>query len=145
MRAMKVSRAAVKRVLNPLPAPTICPNCGNDVELVNNTVIYKREFGTWPFAYRCVSVACDSYVGVHPKTDIPLGTLASKLTRAARKQAKAAFAPLWEQDGLEKGSAYAWLAEKMGIKDVNHCHVGWFNIEQCNRVIQICNQQRNTK
>lgn len=138
-RKFKVYKAAVARVLNPLPVPTICPHCGNKVELVSNSKIYRREYGEWPFAYKCISAPCDSYVGIHPKTDIPLGTLANKPMRDARKAAKAAFSPLWEKQGMERSAAYAWLAEKMGIADINHCHVGWFDIEQCNKVIEICN------
>lgn len=138
MKVFKVSAAQVKKVLNPLPVPTICPNCGGAVERVSNSVIYRKEYGPWPFAYRCVSDECDSYVGLHPKTDIPLGTLANKAMRAARKQAKAMLSPMWEVDGMDKTAVYAWLAGKMGIKDVNHCHIGWMGIEECKRVVEIC-------
>ena len=138
MKKFKVTAAQVKKVLNPLPVPTICPNCGGAVECVSNSAIYKKEYGTWPFAYKCVSAPCDSYVGIHPRTDIPLGTLANKAVRAARKQAKAMLSPMWEIDGMEKTSVYAWLAEKMGIKNIDHVHIGWFNIEQCNQVVEIC-------
>lgn len=138
-RVFKVVKAQLARVKNPLPIPTICPHCQSAVERVNNKVIYGRQFGDWPFAYKCVSAECDSYVGIHPKTDIPIGTLATATMRAARKQAKAAFAPLWEKQGMDKEAAYSWLADKMGIVPMEHCHIGWFGIEQCNRVIEICN------
>lgn len=138
-KIFKVVKAQLAKVKNPLPIPTICPHCGAAVERVNNTVIYGRQYGAWPFAYKCVNVECDSYVGIHPKTDIPIGTLATKPMRVARKAAKAAFSPLWEKQGMDKDAAYAWLAEKMGIEDMNHCHVGWFDVAQCNRVIDICN------
>lgn len=138
MKAFKVSAAQAKKVTNPLPVPTICPHCGCAVERVSNSVIYRKEFGPWPFAYKCVSAPCDSYVGLHPKTDIPLGTLANKAMRAARKQAKAMLSPMWEVDGMEKTAVYAWLARKMGITDVNHCHIGWFDEKQCAQVVQIC-------
>lgn len=137
-RAFKVVKAQLARVKNPLPIPTICPHCQSEVARVNNKEIYGRQFGEWPFAYKCVSAECDSYVGIHPKTDIPIGTLATKPMRAARKAAKAAFAPLWEKQGMDKDAAYAWLAEKMGIP-FEQTHVGWFGVEQCNRVIEICN------
>lgn len=138
-RVFKPVEAQRKRVTNPLPVPTICPHCQAAVELVNNKAIYGREFGEWPWAYRCVNTVCDSYVGIHPRTDIPIGTLANKPMRQARKLAKAAFAPLWEKQGMDKSAAYAWMAEKMGIADVNHAHVGWFGIDQCNKLIEICN------
>lgn len=140
-RVFKVSKAQSAKVKNPLPVPTICPHCGGKVERVHNSEIYDgRAYGPWPWAYRCVNVkSCDSYVGIHPKTDIPIGTLATKPMRAARKAAKAAFAPLWEKQGMDKDAAYAWLADKMGIVPMEHCHVGWFGIAQCNQVIEICN------
>lgn len=144
LKAFKVSAAQLKKVKNVLPIPTICPNCGGAVERVSNSVIYGKEYGAWPFAYRCVVAACDSYVGIHPKTDVPLGTLANKAVRAARKQAKSMLSPMWEVDGMDKNAVYAWLAKEMGIADVNHCHIGWFDAVQCARVVQIClNTKRN--
>lgn len=138
MKTFKVSATQVKKVKNPLPVPTICPNCGSAVERVSNSVIYRKEFGKWPFAYKCVDVECDSYVGIHLRTDIPLGTLANKVVRTARKEAKAMLSPMWENDGMDKDAVYAWLAGQMGIKDVNHCHIGWFDAKQCEQVVKIC-------
>ncbi len=137
MKTFKVSKAAVKRVDNPLPIPTVCPHCNSSVERVSNKVIYRKEYGAWPFAYRCVSDECDSYVGLHPKTDIPKGTMANKATRAARKMAHQAFDPLWEQRGIDRGAAYAWLASMMGI-DAKNCHIGWFDVVQCQAAVKIC-------
>lgn len=46
-----ISRRALKRVKNPLPAPTECRYCGGCVELVSNSEIYNgREYGEWPYA-----------------------------------------------------------------------------------------------
>lgn len=129
------SRRATARVRNALPVPTVCPNCGGDVELVSNAMIYGREYGEWPWAYRCEDDACDSYVGLHPFTGIPLGTLANAATRAARKQAKAAFNPLWEDKRMSRSEAYAWLAKSLGIETVESCHIGWFDVETCKRVV----------
>lgn len=132
------SRTATARVGNPLPVPTVCPHCGGPVLLVENNVIYGRHFGEWPFAYDCR--ACDAYVGLHPFTAIPLGTLATKAMRDARKQAKAVFNPLWEgiNARMTRSAAYAWLAEALGIADVEQCHIGWFDVAQCHRVIEVC-------
>ncbi|NML34543.1 hypothetical protein HHL14_27390 [Paraburkholderia sp. G-4-1-8] len=132
------SRRATARVTNPLPQPTICPHCGSAVELVSNSHIYGREYGEWPWAFRCTDNECDSYVGLHPFTGIPLGTLANAATRAARKRAKNAFNPLWQDGGqFKRGEAYAWLAGQLGITDVSTCHIGWFDVAMCNRVVQV--------
>lgn len=146
MKAMRVYKHAVAKVKAPLPIPTICPNCGGAVVLVNNSEIYGREFGQWPFAYLCTNKpACDSYVGVHPKTDIPIGTMADATVRAARKQAKAVFMPMWEVRGISKDAAYAWLADKLGIADPDMCHIGWMSKDECGRVIDICNTHMKGK
>lgn len=148
--AFVVDQAQIKKVRAKLPVPTICPNCGSAVELVNNSIVYGKEQGRWPFVYRCVALACNSHVGLHPFTDIPLGTLADHQTRVARTEAKAVFKPMWEQYGMDRNAAYRWLGDKMGIAEVRHVHIGWFSLEQCQRVIEICsamksNQKRGSK
>lgn len=140
-KVFKVAKAEVKRVTNPLPVPTVCPHCQSPVTLVNNKVIYRRQYGAWPFAYLCSNADCDSCVGLHPKTDIPKGTLANKPMRAARKAAHAVFDPMCEKLGMDRDTSYIWMAKQMEIADVNHAHIGWFDVDQCNKLIDICNTQ----
>lgn len=135
------SRKAIARVKNPLPAPTICPYCDASVKLVCNDKIYRRQYGEWPWAYMCDNSDCGAYVGLHPFTAIPLGTLADANLRNWRKRAKDAFNPLW-QDGPEKkfgrSQAYEWLAGALDILDKDSCHIGWFDAATCARVIYVC-------
>lgn len=130
------SRKATARVKNPLPAPTICQHCGASVKLVSNAEIYGRPYGEWPWAFLCEG--CRAYVGLHPFTGIPLGTLADGPTREARKRAKAAFNPIWQRGDMTRSGAYEWLARRMGIANAEECHIGWFNAEQCERVVKFC-------
>ncbi|HWH86187.1 MAG TPA: zinc-finger-containing protein [Pseudomonas sp.] len=124
-----ISRRALKRVKNPLPAPTDCRYCAGAVHLVCNSAIYHgRSYGDWPFAYLCSD--CGSYVGLHPDTDVPLGTLANAQLRAARNKSKAAFHAHMKRMGLSRTGAYQWLAAQMGIF-VEQCHFGWFELEAC--------------
>ena len=133
-----ISRRALKRVKNPLPAPTICRYCAGCVELVRNSEIYNgREYGDWPYAYLCE--CCSAYVGLHPDTDIPLGTLASPQLRKDRNTAKDAFHRVKEQRGFSRSLAYQWLAGKMGI-EVGACHFGWFDHGECARALALCSQ-----
>ena len=132
------SRKAIARVKNPLPAPSTHDVCGGEVKIVGNEVIYGRAFGEWPWAYRCGK--CGAYVGMHPFTAIPLGTLADAPTRAARKRAKAAFNPVWVSGMMTRSAAYAWLAQQLGIKNVEECHIGWFDVPTCNRVVRVCSE-----
>ena len=128
------SRRAVARVKDVLPVPTECPHCQSWVRLVGNEEIYGRPFGEWPWAYLCTNLACRAYVGLHPFTGIPLGTLATAPMREARKKAKAAFNPLWQSGRMSRTEAYAWLAERLGIP-VGECHIGWFDEARCEQVI----------
>ena len=124
-----VSRRALKRVKNPIPAPTECRYCGDEVHLVRNSQIYNgRSYGDWPYAYLCAG--CRAYVGIHPDTDIPLGTLADDKLRAARNGSKAVFHEYMKEAGLSRTLAYQWLAQRMNI-DIDKCHFGWFEHEEC--------------
>ena len=133
------SRSAVKRVTNPLPLPANCHLCGESCGIVNNSEIYGREFGTWPWAVKCIG--CGAYVGLHPFTGIPLGTLADKAMRDARSAAKNAFNPLWQDGTMTRSEAYAWLAKELGIGAVETCHIGWFGVDQCGAVVKAINNR----
>lgn len=124
-----VSRKALKRVDNPLPAPTVCRYCSGQVSLVSNSVIYKgRSYGNWPYAYLCSG--CWAFVGLHPETDIPLGTLANNALRSSRNRSKAAFHDYMSKTGMSRAQAYRWLAEQMHV-ELGECHFGWFEQAQC--------------
>lgn len=134
-----VSRRALKRVKSPAPIPTACPYCQGAVELTSHAEVYNgREYSDWPYIYLCRP--CDAYVGVHPKTDIPLGTLANRELREARKQEKPNFEKLWHTPEM-RTRAYEWLAGEMGLT-VGECHWGMFTVEQCRRAGAICRSVR---
>lgn len=137
------SRTATKRVKNPLPIPEICPHCDCKVDVVTHVKIYGRVFGEWPFVYYCNN--CESYVGMHPFTNIPLGSLANKEMREARKRCKPYFDKLWLNNiNFSRTDAYEWLAGKMNIP-VEECHFGWFSVAQCEQAKTICDNAWWTK
>jgi hypothetical protein len=129
------SRKATDRVKNPLPVPTSCHLCGGVVRIGTHEEVYGTDYSEWPYVYICES--CKSYVGLHPFTNIPLGTLADKNTRNARKNCKKPFEQLWRNGKMSRAEAYQWLADKMGIP-VNECHFGWFDIKQFQEAMNIC-------
>lgn len=129
------SKKAERRVKDRLPIPTQCPHCGGAVELANNSEVYGREFGDWPWIYLCQAQPCRAYVGTHPDTNLPLGTLATAAIRAARKTAKEQFNRLWQGGQMSRTEAYSWLATRMSIP-VAACHFGWFDEEQCKQALQ---------
>jgi hypothetical protein len=48
-----------------------------------------------------------------------------------------AFDQMRVATGLNRGRAYKWLREKMGMTR-EECHMGKFDIPTCERVISIC-------
>lgn len=130
-----VSRSALKRVKDYMPPPTLCPYCNGPVSLVSNDAIYGRQYGKWPYAYLCRP--CDAHVGLHPATDLPLGTLANGELREARKRSKSAFIVLMSRRGWERSQAYAWLSGRMGIP-VKETHFGMFDLERARMAGAVC-------
>ena len=133
-----ISRRALNRIKHPAAIPSACNCCGvSGVELVDNSEIYNgKSYGEWSYAYLCRS--CGAYVGLHPGTDIPLGTLADKPLRDDRQKGKAVFNQLW-RDYMSRNQAYAWLAEAMRV-DPKDCHFGLFDSEQCLQARILCTQ-----
>lgn len=120
--------------------PVICPYCNNESELVGGKEIYpwrpdlcERKF------YMCKP--CKAYVGTHRKTGEPFGGLANAGLRAFRKSAHASFDPPWRETSINRHQAYAWLAEQMGIPR-EHCHIGMFDVEMCEKAIEICKHRK---
>lgn len=131
-----ISGQTLRRITDPLPVPEQCPFCGGLPKYVNHADIYGgREYGSWPYALACAS--CDAYVGLHPYTHIPLGTLANKDLREARKRGKSAFIRLVDQRGWLRSEGYEWLARRLDIA-IETCHWGWFDLETCGQAELIC-------
>lgn len=115
-----------------------CDYCGRQAEYVDSKIIYGKSYG---MVYLCRN--CMAYVGVHKGTDKPLGRLANAQLRYWKKQAHAAFDPLWKYGRFRgyRNAAYAWLADKMALP-VEKTHIGMFDVDQCKRAIRICNNER---
>lgn len=128
-----ISKHAVSRVKDKVPVPTRCRYCGSDVTLVDNKIIYGKSFHSWPYAYLCQGKGCGAYVGVHPNTAVPLGTLADKPLRMARKRTKGRFIALMKEKSWPRKRAYAWLASQLHIP-VRDCHFGWFEKDMLDKV-----------
>lgn len=121
----------------------LCPYCGSIAEKVNGMVIYPHRPDLYSkLFYQCAP--CSAYVGCHPDTDKPLGRLANAELRRAKSAAHAAFDPLWKQGPWSRKRAYSWMAEQLGIA-TEECHIGYFDIEQCRRVVDVCNAKVTSK
>lgn len=113
-----------------------CAYCGNDARLVTGDHIYPHRPDLYhKHFYECIP--CDAYVGCHPGTTNPLGRLANAELRKAKSAAHAAFDPIWKSGRMRRGSAYAWLCDKLQIPK-DECHIGMMDVGMCRRVVEIC-------
>lgn len=136
--------------------PPSCPTCHQPAEfLATSERIYNgRDYGS---LWACLR-GCDAYVSVQPGTRVPKGTLATKPMRVARRAAHALFDDLWLDltpaypdvtkpsafmRTLARERAYRWLAAQLGIS-FNDCHIAMFDQAQCERVVQVINEQKPT-
>lgn len=118
-----------------------CPYCGKRAEFVDSAEVYHgRSYG---MIYLCRP--CDAYVGCHGngKGDSPKGRLANAELRRWKIAAHNAFDPLWKFGPFRgrRSSAYAWLAEQMGLPK-EKTHIGMFDVAECQQVIQICTNRK---
>jgi len=120
-----------------------CPYCNEPARLVGGHIIYPHRPALYAKKYwHCAP--CDAYVGCHDKNERfgytgtePLGRLANFVLRQHKQLAHNAFDRLW-RDGGNRGAAYAWLAEALGVSRTD-CHIGMFDSEMCMRVVKVCN------
>lgn len=106
-----------------------CPYCHEKADLVDSEKIYGRSYG---LVYLCESF--DAYVGVHKGTKRPLGILANKETREARKKAHAKFDPIWLSGLASRKTAYKELARRLNVKEV---YIGESDAETCEKISKI--------
>lgn len=113
----------------------LCPSCGQSGTLTEDA---------WGPKWVCPD--CDTRVGCHPRTNTPLGTMATKAQRSARMAAHTAFDPLWQyklarnprmSKSAARRAAYAWLAGELGLH-IDDCHIALFDVPQCMRVVEVC-------
>ena len=130
----------MKKLLRLPPAAPDCPYCGNRSKLAISAEIYPHNDHDYGFFWRCAP--CDAYVGTHSNSrrHAPLGRLANKELRSAKKVAHAAFDPLWRNTDWSRQEAYGWLTQQMG--KARQVHIGEMDTAECRLVITICEDQK---
>lgn len=115
--------------------PTKCRYCGNPVVYTSNAEIYGKEYGNGKI-YLCRK--CRAYVGTHPHSNKPLGTLADAELREYRKEAHFWFDKIWKEPTkiMTRWKAYDWLAKQLGLPK-SKTHIGMFEKDICLKVIEI--------
>lgn len=119
-----------------LDKPTRCDNCQSP-RIVNadNCIIYGRNQGDWPRVWFCRN--CRATVSCHPGTNYPMGKMATTETRRARYRAHKYFDKIFRKHKImSRTDAYFWLANVMHVPR-NQCHISHFNVEQCERVVEL--------
>lgn len=122
-----------------------CPYCGGEAKLRKATDIYPNtpKARGWGYMWACENYPkCDTYVGCHKGTTIPKGRLANPRLRTLKKEAHRQFDPLWKSGLLTRKEAYKWLADQLKIS-IDDCHIGMFDVSQCQKVIHLCREQNN--
>lgn len=123
----------------------VCPYCGHVPEFVDSACVYHG------FSYGMIYLCrrCDAYVGVHVGTKRAKGRLADSHLRKAKQAAHQSFDAIaktglinkiWTQhipNTSNRNKAYWWLSKKMGMKK-KLCHIGMFDMDQCAKVVSIC-------
>jgi len=121
-----------------------CPYCGGKAVLVDAGTVYKH-YNKKGKLWVCENYPkCDSYVGCHPNTEIPLGRLADPRLRFFKKKAHCVFDPIWRSGQMSRNDAYEWLAVKMSLP-LSACHIGKFDVAQCKECIEVCKKFNNAQ
>lgn len=111
-----------------------CQYCKGEVALFGDSsfLYHGKNYGP---VWVCTNYPqCNSYVGCHPGTITPLGSVANKELRLLRKQCHKEFDKMWKFQGYSRIRAYEILSQMMHIKEP---HIGEFDIEQCQQLLNI--------
>lgn len=115
----------------------ICDYCGEEATLVFGSSVYPHRPDLYALNF-WLCEPCGAWVGCHKNSDAkPLGRLANAQLRSAKSGAHAAFDPIWKSGILTRQQAYGWLSREMSLPR-EKCHIGMFNLEQCQKVVFIC-------
>ena len=99
--------------------------------------------------YACFD--CDARVGTHKTTNVALGRLANAELRNWKIKAHHYFDLIARSDLVHKildsthpgengrAKAYRWLSIQMKM-DRDYCHVGMFDVDQCRKAVEICQE-----
>ena len=90
--------------------------------------------------YQCQN--CNARVGCHRGTTRPLGNLANEALRMKRKETHQIFDSFWRERGMTRTQGYHWMAKKLRLSE-QLAHIGGFEMDRCQRLIDLCEKERN--
>ena len=120
--------------------PKICRYCGGLIRLVPAETIYGEDSAQrlglrHEMIYQCQN--CNARVGCHKGTTRPLGNLANESLRLKRMETHKVFDAYWKARHMSRTAGYHWLAKAMHL-NAEQAHIGSFEMDQCQRVIDLC-------
>ena len=129
-----------------LKKPTICRYCGGIIRLVPAADVYgsstERLGMQNEYLYQCQN--CNARVGCHKGTTRPLGDVANEILRLKRIEAHQVFDAYWQKQHISRTKAYQWLARELKLPEED-THIGGFEIDTCQRVIDLCRAKMDKK
>lgn len=125
--------------------PTICRYCGGAVHLVPAAKVYgpaaaKRLGLEREKFYQCQN--CNARVGCHKGSTRPLGNLANEALRMKRMETHQVFDNFWKERGMSRTQGYKWMAKKLRLSE-ELAHIGGFEMDRCQKLIRLCEKERN--
>lgn len=136
-------------VLPKVTSRPVCPYCNQPANLVYGSQVYGNRSPPEIARLRIWSCkGCRAHTRCHPNSLRPMGTLAREDLRKARQEAHKALDSLWtcrpryKERKAARQETYLWLQQAMGLTE-SECHIGLFNIEQCRRVIELCEERKS--
>lgn len=125
------------------PAQSESP-AGKKTMVIGDTTFNSKNWEEW--FYQCQN--CNARVGCHRGTTRPLGNVANEVLQLKRMETHQVFDAFWKGRHMSRTAAYKWLSKKMGLPE-EKTHIGGFEMDQCQQVIDICRQietaARNTE
>ena len=94
------------------------------------------------WVYQCQN--CNARVGCHKGTTRPLGDVANETLRLKRMETHQVFDAFWKSRHMTRTQAYKWLSQQMRLPK-ERAHIGGFEMDQCQQVIDLCGTENNEK
>ena len=73
-----------------------------------------------------------------------IGDVANEILRLKRIEAHQVFDAYWQKQHISRTKAYQWLARELKLPE-EETHIGGFEIDTCQRVIDLCRAKMDKK
>ena len=106
-----------------------CPSCGQKLTLVTGKKLHPYTIEAWK-KYFWMCCECLMWVGCHPNSKKPLGTVADYELRQLRIECHDLIDPLWKSRQIERRELYDKLSKFLQLP-IEETHIGLFDKKTC--------------